>query len=131
MSVNLWARENNREAFNVVLDKIFAIVPKESVKFDETISKIVEIPIGSGCELCKKELSDQTPQYYSPFTKHYYCPECAEFDDKTQKGLKRYKVTDTVIYIPCPLRDPSQLLNIDDYKIGKNQKISEDEEGSQ
>jgi len=55
VSVNLWARENNREAFNVVLDKIFVIVLKKSVKFDETISKLIKLPIGFvGCELCKK-----------------------------------------------------------------------------
>jgi hypothetical protein len=64
------------------LNKLFAIVPKDQWNVDETVSKLVDIPIGEKCALCEKVLNDQTPQYYSPFSKQHYCTECAESDDK-------------------------------------------------
>lgn len=124
-------RENNVELLNSFLDKIYAKFNKERFTVEGTVSKTVSVPLGEACNLCAKALNDQTPQYYSPFTKVHYCTDCAEADDTTQKGLKRYKVTDTVIFINAPLKDVSVLQNIDEYKIGKNLKIKDDEEGSQ
>ena len=51
-------------------------------------------------------------------------------DDKTKKGLNRYKCTDNLIFINAPLNDKSVLFEIDDYKIGKNLKLAPDKKGN-
>jgi len=130
-NISYWVREPQVEFLNKLLDPIYVHFPKERFEVDGTISKVINIPFGEACNLCAKVLNDQTPQYYSPFTKVHYCTDCAEADDTTQKGLKRYKVQDTVIFINAPLKDTSVLENIDEYKIGKNLKIKDDEEGTQ
>jgi hypothetical protein len=101
------------------------------MKVEETISKLVDIPFpGKECELCKGELNDQTPQYYNHFNGKFYCATCAETDDKEKIGNARYKVTDSLVFINAPLKNLSVLKEIDEYKLGKNLKINDGEEGS-
>ena len=56
------------------------------------------------------------------------CCPCAEAYNKEEKGLKRYKVTDTLVFINAPLKDLSALKDIDEYRFGKNLKIGDNEE---
>lgn len=45
--------------------------------------------------------------------------------------MARYKVNDSLVFINAPLSDLSVLKSIDEYKFGKNLKISAGDLGSQ
>ncbi|CAD8123735.1 unnamed protein product [Paramecium sonneborni] len=131
-SLKWYVRDSQVEEFNKLLKQVFEIIPENDWVIDCQIQKTLSLKYpGLICALCKKDISKENQQYYCYFKDEHVCVDCAEFDDKNEKGMKRYKYQHTLIFINGPLTNLSVLHNIDSHKIGKNLQLAQGYEGNQ
>ena len=116
-------RKSDLSKLNPILSRIYEVVPANKIKEKKNIIETFDIPWGTECNACKKELKPFDQQYYCAACKIHFCVECGDKDDNTKVGNERLVHPHNMIWIN--ISNEEGLKDIDEYKIGKNLAYTE------
>jgi hypothetical protein len=116
-------KDEYQETSNFLDREIFPNISKEKFNITSECIDLVKIFPSSLCDICKKEIEENQPEYHCYFCNMYFCVDCGEAIDSEKKGVSKLSHKHNLIY----LLNSNKIDNeIDLYKLGKKVCLNED-----